>query len=459
MSRPMRTIHLSIVLARRPTLCLCAGAAPGAGRRDGRRPAVEVYEWSVWVGSPAQIDAQRARASTGTRCPASSARAGRSSKARSWPASSRSRRSRSSSSSASRQGLDVDLRVEEGDVPRPLAAGDRAQRPAPMVQVGPDRRPSGRRPAGLPAGDHWFQKLRGTESALYLKHESRFERFLAYDAELTVPIPVKIRGGPDEYTLQNLTGRRLLDVAVIAPTEDGYRVGWLDELPSAAPEEDAASEKEEGRGREGRAEEEDRPPRRPRRSSQEAEADAKKDKDEEGRAQPLPAEGDANVRRELDQVLNRPVTVNVEKAPRKEVLDLIAGQARLRYELDDRTLAKAEVDLGQADDPEGGRDRGPRRPGGGARDRRPELPRHRGRHPLHHHGRPARRGRRQEGGRDRRAAGQAHALAAAEALRPVLPRAHPRRLHPPAGGAGPARRGRPDAPRPVRPRPSSSRAS
>ena len=29
------------------------------------------------------------------------------------------------------------------------------------------------------------------------------------------PVPVKIRGGPDEYTLQNLTGRRLLDVAVI----------------------------------------------------------------------------------------------------------------------------------------------------------------------------------------------------------------------------------------------------
>ncbi len=46
----------------------------------------------------------------------------------------------------------------------------------------------------------------------------------------------------------------------------------------------------------------------------------------------------------MDQVLNRPVTLNVEKAPLKEVLDLIAGQARFRYELDDRTLAKAEID-------------------------------------------------------------------------------------------------------------------
>ena len=50
---------------------------------------------------------------------------------------------------------------------------------------------------------------------LYLKHESHYERFIAYDAEVAVPVPVKIRGGPDEYTLQNLTGRKLIDVAVI----------------------------------------------------------------------------------------------------------------------------------------------------------------------------------------------------------------------------------------------------
>ena len=92
-------------------------------------------------------------------------------------------------------------------------------------------------------------------------------------------------------------------------------------------------------------------------------------------------------------------------------------------------------------------------------NRRPELPRHRDRHALHHHGRPARRGRRQEGGRDRRASDQAHPLAAAEALRPVLPRAHPRLLHPTAGGAGPPRGDRRSPSSPNTARPSSSRES
>src|SRR5206468_5415533 len=80
------------------------------------------------------------------------------------------------------------------------------------------------------------QKLRAGESALYLNHESHLERFVAYDVELSLPVPIKIRGGPDDYTLQNLTDRRLRDVAVIAPAEGGFRVGWLDELPTAAPE-------------------------------------------------------------------------------------------------------------------------------------------------------------------------------------------------------------------------------
>ena len=61
----------------------------------------------------------------------------------------------------------------------------------------------------------------------------------------------------------------------------------------------------------------------------------------------MPAEGDATVRARVDQLLNRPVAVTVEQAPRREVLDLIAGQARLRYELDDRTLAKDQINLSQ----------------------------------------------------------------------------------------------------------------
>ena len=59
----------------------------------------------------------------------------------------------------------------------------------------------------------------------------------------------------------------------------------------------------------------------------------------------MPAEGDATVRARVDQLLNQPVAVTVEQAPRREVLDLITRQARLRYEVDDRTLAKEQIDL------------------------------------------------------------------------------------------------------------------
>jgi hypothetical protein len=59
----------------------------------------------------------------------------------------------------------------------------------------------------------------------------------------------------------------------------------------------------------------------------------------------MPAEGDVNIRARVDQALNRPITVNIEQAPRKEILAFVAGQARFRYEVDDPTLAKAEIDL------------------------------------------------------------------------------------------------------------------
>ena len=280
-----------------------------------------------------------------------------------------------------------------------------------MVQVGPDRRAL--RPASRRATCRKTTGSRssaGPRSALYLKHESRFERFIAYDTELTVPIPVKIRGGPDEYTLQNLTGRRLLDVAVIAPTEDGYRVGWLDELPSAAPEEDD----ERRRRRRTRT----RRPRRRRPTAEKAEAvfrEAEAKTEGEGREEPRPAGRGGRERPRARGPGAQPARHRgrregpAQGGPRPGrgpgPAPLRAGRPHAR---------QGGGRPGPADDPEGGRDRGPRRAGGGAGEPRAELPRHRGRHALHHHGRPARRGRRQEGGRDRRASDQAHPLAAAE---------------------------------------------
>ncbi len=176
-------------------------------------------------------------------------------------------------------------------------------------------------PAGIPQSylpeTHWLAKLRDNKAALFLKYESHFERFIAYDAELAIAVPLKLRGGPDEYTLQNLTNRRLLDVAVIAPTESGFRVGWLDELPTAAPEKkDEPAPKKPADPKEKAA------------TKEKAEAvfrDAEaKTKEEE--IPPLPAEGDATVKARVDQLLNQPVAVTVEQAPRRDVLDLITAR-------------------------------------------------------------------------------------------------------------------------------------
>ncbi len=177
------------------------------------------------------------RGSTATRCPTSSAPAGPSSRTRSWPASSRSRRSPSSSSSANRGAMSTSICE-----PRraPSSRTGPPARSTPAGCSGSARISATSPPAEIPQSylpeNHWLEKLRDNKSALYLKYESHFDRFLAYDTELTLPIPVRIRGGPDEYTLQNLTDRRLLDVAVIAPSDQGFRVGWLDELPAAAAE-------------------------------------------------------------------------------------------------------------------------------------------------------------------------------------------------------------------------------
>ena len=136
-----------------------------------------------------------------------------------------------------------------------------------------------------------------TDSALYLKYESHFERFIAYDSELTVAIPLKIRGGPDEYTLQNLTGHRLLDVAVIAPTPDGFRVAWLDELPTAAPE----KKKEDATTSAKKSEKE-------KVDAFFKEGEKKKDDDE---PPPLPAEGDRH-----DQGQGRPAAQSAGRGDR-----------------------------------------------------------------------------------------------------------------------------------------------
>ena len=306
------------------------------GADDPAQTPVEVHEWSVWVGNPAQATVNAARVfrnampdSVGTIRPKFDDKE----PGRKFPIAPV---SVIQFFGQPHRDVDVEIRAKKGSFlshwPPGTERGGRLQWFKVDLVTSP---PPGIVPGHFTA-NHWFQTLRDAGSALFLTRETQVDRFIAYDTEITIPLPLKIRGGPDEYTLQNLTDRKLLDVAVIAPNDKGFRVGWLDDLPTAVPAQDEGARKKD-------------------------EAAAKKTDQQKAEgvfhdaaapgvgddAPPLPAEGDATVRARLDQVLNRPVTVAVENVARKAVLEAIAGQARLRLELDVRTIAKAGTDLGQ----------------------------------------------------------------------------------------------------------------
>ncbi|WP_435010742.1 hypothetical protein P12x_002021 [Tundrisphaera lichenicola] len=309
---------------------LLCGAVARSEADDKAQTPVEVHEWSVWVGNPAQPTFNASRVyrnampgSVGTSRPKFD---GKELEGK-FPIAPI---SLVQFFGQPGKDIDVEVRVKKGAFmahwPPSVERGGRLQwfksdlLDAPPADISPS----------YLTETHWLSGLRDRKPALVLKHESQFERFIAYDTELAMPIPVKLRGGPDEYTIQNLTSRRLLDVAVIAPTDDGFRVGWLDELPAAAPEKEKEPEKPKAT------------------DAEKAEAvfqepDPKKD-DEPA---PIPPEGDANVKAQVDQQLNRPITVTVTQAPRKEILDFITGQVRVGYDLDDKTIAKADINLTQ----------------------------------------------------------------------------------------------------------------
>lgn len=341
---PARLRRLSLIVG----LSLAASLR---GDEERQQLPVEVYEWSVWVGSPAQTSLNEARVyrnampgPVGTVRPKVEG-----------PELNRQFSvapvSMVQAFGEPAQDVDFDLRVKKGNVlahwPQGTERSDGLRWYKSSLLASP---PAGVVPGFIPE-DHWFQKLRRINRALYIKHETRVERFLAYDNEVAIPIPVKIRGGPDEYTLQNLTNGKLLDVAVIAPVEGGrYRVGWLDELPSGVPKEVAEEQAAKEKQQKEKEKNKDRPEAKAKAAEaalDAAEAELKPKDKTKSEPKPLPAEADANIRARVDQALNRPVTVNADKVPRREVLALIAGQARIRYEVDDPTLAKDKIDLGQ----------------------------------------------------------------------------------------------------------------
>lgn len=343
MIRPARMLPARAPLA---LGLLVVSAALGAEERP--QPPIEVYEWSVWVGSPAQTTLNAVKVyrnampgSVGTSRPKSEGPG----LARKFPIAPI---SVVQVFGEPTKDIDFDLRVKKGTLLAHWPQG--TERSGGLRWFKSDAvaaPPPGIAPGNLPA-DHWFQKLRKAESALFVKHETRAERFLTYDTEMAMAIPVKLRGGPDEFTLQNLTGHELKDVAVIAPVEGGYRVGWLDALPTAVPPVDPAEVAAKAKQKAKDAEQPEAKAKAADAALEAAEATTAKPKaDDKAEAKPLPTEGDATIKARVDQILNRPVTVNVDNAPRKDVLALVAGQARLRYEVDDPTLAKASIDLAQ----------------------------------------------------------------------------------------------------------------
>ena len=355
--------------------------------KDQPQAPIEVNEWSIWVGNPAQTSLNAARIYrnampnvVGTSRPKFEDKE-LAAKFAIAPI------SVVQFFGEPCRDIDVDVRAKKGSLlahwPASKELAGRLQWFKSDLTASP--------PAGIPQsylpGTHWLAKLRDNNAALFLKYESHFERFIAYDAELTLPIPLKLRGGPDEYTLQNLTNRRLLDVAVIAPAESGFRVGWLDELPTAVPEKkDEPAAKKPADPKDKAA------------LKEKAEAIFKdaETKPKEEEIPPLPAEGDATVKARVDQLLNQMVSVAVDQAPRRELINLITRQARLRYEVDDRTLAKEQIDLESAGEPEGPQHRGAGCTCRGSGQYRAQLPRHRRGQALYHHGYPPGRRLRQE---------------------------------------------------------------
>ena len=146
-------VHRSIVARRYCRCCVLVAAIGAMAFDDKAQSPVEVYEWSVWVGNPAQPAVNASRIYTnamptvvGTSRP----------KLEEKEAATRFPLSPVSVVQFFGDGgrdIDVDLKVKQGHVPGALAGQQRARRPASVVQVGPVQGPSAPDSPELPAGE------------------------------------------------------------------------------------------------------------------------------------------------------------------------------------------------------------------------------------------------------------------------------------------------------------------
>ncbi len=167
-------------------------AAIGAMAMDDKAQSpIEVYEWSVWVGNPAQPAVNASRIYTnampvvvGTSRP----------KVEEKEAAARFPLSPVSVVQFFGEpcrDIDVDLKVKQGTFlshwPASNERGGRLQ----WFKSDLSKAPPPQIPPSYSARESLVPKLRDGDSALYLKYESHFERFIAYDSELTLPMPVQ----------------------------------------------------------------------------------------------------------------------------------------------------------------------------------------------------------------------------------------------------------------------------
>jgi len=340
----LRLLGLLIV----PAAALCG--SPRAMADDGdegrAQTPIEVSEWSIWVGNPTLTSLNAAKiyrnpmpSAVGTSRPKFDAGEA----AEKFPIAPISLVQFFGDSA---RDVDVDLRVETGSILAHWPAGK--EHPKRVTWFGSEltAAPPADAPPGHLSETGWLRQAREAPSALYLKYETRSERFIAYDAELTLPVPLRLRGGPDEYTLQNLTNRRLVDVAVIAPADDGFRVGWLDELPSGAEAEKPKDAEDAAKPDEPQNE----PDAKEQAEALFREAEEKPAEEKDQPLPPLPAEADATIRARVEQLLNQPITLAAEQTPRRDLIGLAAQQARIRVEFDDPALARDQIDLSRPAD-------------------------------------------------------------------------------------------------------------
>ena len=88
--------------------------------------------------------------------------------------------------------------------------------------------------------DSWVNRARQLPDALFVRRETRSERFLCYDVETGWAPQVKLTGGPDSYQVENLDKNVVDDLFICAPAGDKYRIGRLKQLAGkiGVPEKD-----------------------------------------------------------------------------------------------------------------------------------------------------------------------------------------------------------------------------